>query len=439
MLNLDLARLRREAVRYELFRTSGVLHGATGLLLSCSLPAAVGDQCAIHKPDGDSLLAEVIGFQNGVAYVVPYEHAEEVHSGMRVTHLGRGLIAPVGLGLLGRVVDGLGRPIDNGGSLRGCDPRPVRRGTPPPLARARIRQPFVTGQRVLDGLLTCGQGQRIGIFAGSGVGKSTLLGEIAKGSRADVNVLALVGERGREVRSFLEDCLGPEGLARSVVVVATCDQAPLMRARAAQVAITMADHFRSQGANVLFMLDSLTRLAMAQRELGLALGEPPSSRGYTPSVFQALANTVEQLGNAAVGSITGILTVLVDGDDLDEPIADATRGLLDGHIVLDRRLAERGHYPAVSVARSISRVAREVTDAGHQQAAQKLREILAVHAEAEDLIRIGAYARGSSPQIDRAIELMPSVLQFLRQNPGERAALTETRERMDRIAASWVF
>ncbi len=439
MLNLNLARMRRDAARYDLFRTSGVLRSATGLLLSCSLPAAVGDQCAIHKPDGDSLLAEVIGFQNGVAHVVPYEHAEEVHSGMRVTHLGRGLIAPVGAALLGRVVDGLGRPLDRGGPLRGCEMRPVRRGTPPALERERIRKPFVTGQRVIDGLLTCGQGQRVGIFAGSGVGKSTLLGEIAKGSLADVNVLVLVGERGREVRSFLEDCLGPEGLARSVVVVATCDQAPLMRARAAQVAITMADHFRAQGANVLFMLDSLTRLAMAQRELGLALGEPPSSRGYTPSVFQVLANTVEQLGNAAQGSITGILTVLVDGDDLDEPIADATRGLLDGHIVLDRRLAERGHYPAVSVARSISRVAREVTDAGHQQAALKLREILAVHAEAEDLIRIGAYARGSSPQIDRAVELMPAVLEFLRQKIGERVALAETRERMERLAASWRF
>ncbi len=439
MLNLDLARLRREAARYELFRTSGVLRSATGLLLSCSLPAAVGDQCAIHKPDGERLLAEVIGFQNGVAHVVPYEHAEEVHSGMRVTHLGRGLIAPVGQGLLGRVVDGLGRPLDGGGPLRRCDLRPVRRGTPPPLTRARIRKPFVTGQRVLDGLLTFGQGQRVGIFAGSGVGKSTLLGEIAKGSQADVNVLALVGERGREVRSFLEDCLGAEGLARSVIVVATCDQAPLMRARAAQVAITMADHFRAQGANVLFMLDSLTRLAMAQRELGLALGEPPSSRGYTPSVFQVLANTVEQLGNAATGSITGILTVLVDGDDLDEPIADATRGLLDGHIVLDRKLAERGHYPAVSVARSISRVAREVTDTGHQQSARKLREILSVHLEAEDLIRIGAYARGSSPQVDRAIELMPFVLEFLRQNVGERAPLAQTREKMEKIASAWPF
>ncbi len=244
MLDLDLARLRRDIARHELFRTSGVLRSATGLLLSCSLPAAVGDQCAIDTGDGSSLLAESIGFHNGAAFLVPYEHAEDVHSGMRVTHLGHGLIAPVGEGLLGRIVDGLGRPLDGRGSLRGCDRQPVQRSTPPPLERARIRQPFVTGQRAIDGLLTCGQGQRIGIFAGSGVGKSTLLGEIAKGSLADVNVLALIGERGREVRSFLEDCLGSEGMARSVVVVATCDQAPLMRVRAAQVAITMADYFR---------------------------------------------------------------------------------------------------------------------------------------------------------------------------------------------------
>ncbi len=439
MLDLDLARLRRDIVRHDLFRTSGVLRSATGLLLSCSLPAAVGDQCAIDTGDGGSLLAEAIGFQSGVAYVVPYEHAEEVHSGMRVTHLGRGLIAPVGDGLLGRIVDGLGRPLDGRGPLSGCDLLPVRRGTPPPLERARIRRPFVTGQRAIDALLTCGQGQRLGIFAGSGVGKSTLLGEIAKGSRADVNVLALIGERGREVRSFLEDCLGPEGLARSVVVVATCDQAPLLRAARRRWRSPWPTTSALAAANVLFLLDSLTRLAMAQRELGLALGEPPSARGYTPSVFQVLANTVEQLGNAASGSITGILTVLVDGDDLDEPIADATRGLLDGHIVLDRRLAERGHYPAINIARSISRVAREVTDADHQQAARKVREILAIHAEAEDLIRIGAYARGSSPQVDRAIELMPSVLAFLRQGVGERNTLAETRERMEKIAAAWPF
>lgn len=438
MLGLNLDRLGREITEQPLFQTVGKLRSATGLLLSCSLPAAVGDQCAILTPKGERL-AEVIGFAEGVAYIVPYEEGTDVRPGMPVVHRNQGVMVPVGPGLLGRVVDGLGRPMDGKGPLVACRMQPVRGEAPAPLARARITRPFVTGQRAIDSMLTCGRGQRIGIFAGSGVGKSTLLGEIAKGSDADVNVIVLVGERGREVRSFLEDSLGTEGLARSVVVVATCEQAPLMRARAARVAIAMADFYRQQGANVLFMLDSLTRLAMAQRELGLALGEPPSARGYTPSVFSLLAHTVELLGNAAEGSITGILTVLVDGDDMDEPIADATRGLLDGHIVLERRLAERGHFPAISVAQSISRVAREVTDAGHQAAARKLRAILATYSEAEDLIRIGAYAKGSSPQVDRAIELMPALTSFLRQEVGKRSNLKETREAMERLAAAWPF
>ena len=439
MLNLDLDDLRRRIDRRELLRVGGVVHGATGLLLSCALPAAVGDQCVVEAADGRPVRAEVIGFSNGTSFLVPYEGPLEARAGLRVTHLGHGLLAPVGDGLLGRVVDGLGRPLDGRGPLSGCRTVPVSHATPRALERARIREPFVTGQRAIDGLLTLGRGQRVGIFAGSGVGKSTLLGEIAKGAEADVNVVVLVGERGREVRSFIEDCLGPEGLARSVVVVATSEQAALMRARVAHVATTMAEHYRARGANVLFMLDSLTRLAIAQRELGLALGEPPSARGYTPSVFQLLADTVERLGNAARGSITGILTVLVDGDDLDEPIADATRALLDGHIVLERRLAERGHYPAISIAQSISRVAREVIDPVHQEAARKVRAALATHAEAEDLIRIGAYARGSSPPVDRAVELLPALVAFLRQQVDERSPFVKTREALDRIASAWSF
>jgi flagellum-specific ATP synthase len=341
--------------------------------------------------------------------------------------------------LLGRIVDGLGRPIDTLGPIRDCQPRSLGAGTPGPLERTRISEPFVTGQRVIDGLITCGWGQRVGIFAGSGVGKSTLLGQIAKGSSADLNVIALIGERGREVRSFLEDCLGTAGLQRSIVVVATSDQTPLMRVRAAQAAITMADYFRQQGKHVLFLLDSLTRLAMAQRELGLALGEPPSARGYTPSVFQLLAATIEHLGNGAEGSITGILTVLVDGGDLDEPISDAVRALVDGHIVLDRRLAEKGHYPAVNVGQSLSRVMHDVTDSAFQMAARKLRAILAISAETEDLVRIGAYARGSNPQIDRAIELKPAVDFFLRQDMGKRSTLLECRAALEKIAAAWPF
>ena len=315
----------------------------------------------------------------------------------------------------------------------------VHNDTPPPLSRARIQQAFVTGQRTLDGLLTLGRGQRVGIFAGSGVGKSTLLGEIARWSDADVNVIALIGERGREVKPFLEDCVGPEGLKRSVVLVSTCDQPPLMRVRAAQVAVTLADYYREQGAHVLLLLDSLTRLAMAQRELGLARGEPPTARGYTPSVFQLLATTLERMGNAARGSITGIVTVLVDGGDMDEPIADATRALVDAHIVLDRQLAERGHYPPIGVGHSISRIAQDVTDASHQAAARKLRAILATYTDAEDLIRIGAYARGSSPQVDRAMDLMPQIEAFLRQDVGERTKLDDTRLAMQQIAAAWPF
>jgi flagellum-specific ATP synthase len=358
---------------------------------------------------------------------------------MPVVRKGRGMMVPTGHNLLGRVIDGLGRPMDDGGMLAGCPLKPVNRPAPPALNRQRIREPFVTGIRAIDGMLTCGMGQRVGIFAGSGVGKSTLLGEIAKGSNADVNVIALIGERGREVAPFLEDCLGAEGMARSVVVVATCEQTPIMRVRACQSAIAIADHFRDQGSNVLLMVDSLTRLAMAQRELGLLLGEPPSARGYTPSCFQVLANTIERLGNAARGGITALLTVLVDGGDMDEPVADAVRSFVDGHIVLDRKIAERGIYPAIDVSKSISRVATEVISKEHAAAARKFRNVLATYAEVQDLIRIGAYVRGSSPQVDRAIELMPRIDKFLRQDTGERSDYDQTRRFLFEIAAAWSF
>ncbi|HKI31553.1 MAG TPA: FliI/YscN family ATPase [Gemmataceae bacterium] len=439
MLKLDVPKLCQRVRARDRFRTAGKLRSATGVILSCTLPAAVGDQCCILTPAGREILAEVIGFSNGLAYLVPYEQGEELSPGMTVLRKGSGLSVPVGAGLLGRIVDGLGRPLDGHGPLADCEPRSVSQEAPAAMARARIREPFVTGQRALDGLLTLGRGQRVGIFAGSGVGKSTLLGEIAKGCEADVNVIALIGERGREVRPFLDDCLGPKGMEKSVVVVATCDQTPLMRVRASQVAITIADHFRAAGLSVMLMMDSLTRLAMAQRELGLALGEPPSARGYTPSCFQLLANTVERLGNAAAGSITGILTVLVDGGDMDEPISDAVRSLVDGHFVLDRRLAERGQYPAISISQSISRVANDVTDAGHQNTARKLREVLATYADAEDLIRIGAYAKGTSAAVDKAIELRPAILSFLKQDVNERTDFAQTRAIMERIAGAWPF
>jgi flagellum-specific ATP synthase len=438
VLMLDVARLCEEVADSELFQAVGRVHSAAGLLWSCHLRAAVGDQCEVLTPRGP-VRAEVIGFTRGLTHVVPYETVSEVQPGLAVVRTTAGLRAPVGDELLGRVLDGLGRPLDGRGPLERCEYRPVRQQVPPALGRSRIRMPFVTGQRVIDGLLTCGWGQRVGIFSGSGVGKSTLLGEIARGSNADVNVIALIGERGREVVPFLEDCVGEHGLTRSVVLVATCDQTPLMRVRAVQVALTIGDYYRDAGANVLLMVDSLTRLAVAQRELGLALGEPPSVRGYTPSVFQLLANVVEAMGNAEHGTLTGLLTVLVDGGDMDEPIADAVRSLVDGHIVLDRRLAERGHYPAVNVGVSLSRVANDVVTPAHAAAARKLRAIQATYDEAEDLLRIGAYVKGSSPQLDRAVELRPALLTLLRQNVGEATALADTVAGMERIAAAWPY
>ncbi len=438
MLGLDMPSLNRSITQTPLYRMGGRLKSVTGLM-TCNLPAAVGDHCAVVPREGEAVLAEVIGFENDLAYLVPFDPAENLRPGMPVIRKGRGLTVPTGKNLLGRVIDGLGRPIDDLGPLVGCPLKPVNRPAPPALDRQRIREPFVTGIRAIDSVLTCGRGQRVGIFAGSGVGKSTLLGEIAKGSQADVNVIALIGERGREVAPFLEDCLGPEGMARSVVVIATCEQTPLMRVRASQVAIAIADYFRDGGTNVLFMIDSLTRLAMAQRELGLLLGEPPSARGYTPSVFQLLANTVERLGNAAVGGITALLTVLVDGGDMDEPVSDSVRSLVDGHIVLDRKIAERGIYPAIDVSRSISRVANDVVNREHTLAARKLRAILATYGEVQDLIRIGAYMRGSSPQIDKAIELMPKIEKFLKQDVGERSTFEQTRTAMMQLASTWTF
>ncbi len=438
MLGLDMPAMNRSIRQTPLYRVGGRLKSVTGLM-SCNVPAAVGDHCAIVPHEGKPVLAEVIGFENDLAYMAPFDTAENLRPGMAVVRKGRGLTIPTGRSLLGRVIDGLGRPLDDLGPLEHCPLRSVNRPAPPALERQRIRQPFVTGIRAIDSVLTCGRGQRVGIFAGSGVGKSTLLGEIAKGSQADVNVIALIGERGREVAPFLEDCLGTDGMERSVVIVATCEQTPLMRVRASQAAIAIADYFRDSGLNVLFMIDSLTRLAMAQRELGLLLGEPPSARGYTPSCFQLLANTVERLGNAAVGGITALLTVLVDGGDLDEPISDSVRSLVDGHIVLDRKIAERGFYPAIDVSQSISRVATDVISREHAQAARKFRHVLATYAEVQDVIRIGAYVRGTSPMIDRAIELMPKVEEFLQQDVGERSTFEQTRQGLMQIAAAWPY
>ena len=423
---------------YDPLRVGGKVVSARGLMLTCKLPAAVNDRCEILTGRAGKCLAEVVGFANDLAYLFLYENGEQVRPNMPVLNRGHGMQVPSGPGLLGRVLDGIGRPIDERGPLQGCRWRTLELTAPSPLRRTRIRDVFATNVRAIDGLLALGRGQRVGIFSGSGVGKSTLLGEIAKGSDAEINVIALIGERGGEVKPFIEDCLGA-GLSKSVVVVATCDDPPLMRVRAAQMALAIADSYRRRGSHVLLMCDSLTRLAMAQRQIGIAHGEPPSARSYTPSVFQLLANYVECMGNAAKGSITGILTVLVDGDDFDEPITDAVRSFVDGHIVLDRRLAEMGHFPAISIGQSISRVMHDVTDAAHQDAARRVRAILATYAQAEDLIRIGAYVRGSMPSIDKAIELREKVLPWLRQAKNERCAPGQTRATMNQIAAAWSF
>jgi flagellum-specific ATP synthase len=385
------------------------------------------------------MLAEVIGFHHGHALVLPLEDPVGIHPNARVVSLGRPLRVPVGRELCGRVLDGLCRPLDGKGRVRATSDVLLLRDAPSPMERPHIDTPFVTGQRVLDGLITLGQGQRIGLFAGGGVGKSTLLGEIAKQAESDLNVIALIGERGREVRPFIEECLTNTGLAKSVVIVATAEQPALTRIRAAQSAVTIADYFRRRGKNVLFLLDSLTRLAHAQREVGLLLNEPPSARGFPPSVFQLLATTLEMLGRTESGSITSILTVLVDGDDIDEPVSDAVRAILDGHVVLDRKLAEKGHFPAVGVGQSLSRLFRDVTSESHQLAARKIRDIIATYDESSDLIRIGAYQQGSSPKVDRAISLLPVVEMFLKQATNHTSAFDETLQLMNRIAAAWQF
>lgn len=420
------------------FRSVGTLRSARGLLRA-SLPASVGEACRLRLPSGVDLNAEVVGFDDHESQLMCFDSHTGLRPGLEVMALGRKRSVPVGHRLLGRVIDGLGRPTDGLGPLSSLASRSEEASVPAAMERTRISEPLTTGQRVIDGLISIGRGQRIGLFAGSGVGKSTLLGEIAKGANADVNVICLVGERGREVRPFIEDCLGHGGRQQSVVVVATSDQTPLMRIKAVLTAVTIAESFRDDGKDVLFFLDSLTRLAMAQRELGLLLDEPPGSRGYPPSVQSLMANVLERLGAGSCGTITGLITVLVEGDDMDEPIADAARSILDGHIVLSRKLATAAHFPAVDALESISRLFRDVTDSGHQSHATKIRNIMATYREMEDLIQIGAYQNGTSPQVDRAIQLMPAVRAFLQQQVGEQATWQETTQQMKALAEAWPF
>lgn len=413
------------------FRMEGTVIRTVGMTVAAAdFPAPVGAVAEIVRPSGSPLLAEVVGFRDRLTLLYPYGETTGLRRGDRVRLRRSTWQLPAGEGLLGRVVDPLLVPLD-GRPLAGLTNRLLLAASPPaPCHRPPISEPLATGVRAIDGLLTCGKGQRLGIFSGSGVGKSVLLGMMARFSSASRVVLALIGERGREVREFLDRDLGPEGLARSVVVVATSDKPAVLRVRALFVATRIAEYFRDQGHDVLLLVDSLTRFAMAQREVGLAAGELPSSRGYPPSVFALLPPVVERAGRAPLGSITAFYSVLVEGDDPHEPIADCVRGLLDGHIWLSRKLASAGHYPAIDILESLSRLMPAVTTPEHYQAAGTIRRLLAAYREHEDLITIGAYRRGTDKVVDCALELREAIDSYLRQGMNKPASFPETVEQL---------
>lgn len=408
-------------------RVNGKVTQVIGLTIESEGPdASVGDVCLIYPFNAaEPLKAEVVGFRDNKVLLMPLGEIQSIGPGCDVVGTGRPLTVQVGHELLGKVLDGLGQPLD-GSFLPARMPHyATNAAVSNPLSRPRVREPISVGVRCIDGLLTLGIGQRVGIFAGSGVGKSTLMGMIARNTSADVNVIGLIGERGREVLDFIERDLGPEGLARSVVVVATSDQPALIRMKGALIATTIAEYFRDRGLNVMLMMDSVTRYAMALREVGLAIGEPPATRGYTPSVFANLPKLLERAGNGPKGSITAFYTVLVDGDDMNEPIADTVRGILDGHIVLDRSLAHKGHYPAINVLASVSRCMKEIVSSQQTDAADRLKRLLSIYTDSEDLINIGAYQRGSNPDIDRSIESIVPIRDYLQQRTDDKVHYQE--------------
>ncbi len=418
-------------------RLVGTVAAVRGLsVIVDDLPMPVGSLVRIFTGDGgrEIVFGEIIGFTREQAIVMLLGQANGIRPGDRVAGDQAAQTAGVGEHLLGRVINGLGQPIDQRGPIAETLPRPLSPDPIIAMKRSRIEKPLYTGVRAVDLMTTLGRGQRMGIFAGPGVGKSTLLGTIARRTTADVNVIALIGERGREVKDFIEHALGPEGLARSVVIVATGDESPLLRLRAAKTACTVAEYFRDAGRDVLLMMDSITRFAHAQRQVGLSVGEPPTTKGYTPSVFAQLALLLERAGSLAGidgapgGSITGLYTILVEGDDMTEPIADAARGILDGHIILSRKLAQKAHFPAVDVLDSVSRVADDVIDADHARARHSVLRAMALYREVEDLVQIGAYARGVSPENDAAIDLNPSILQILRQGKSDATPFDQARQ-----------
>jgi len=437
-MNLE-ARIKKYLDRLEhldLIKVNGRVTQVIGLVIESIGPSAsLGEVCSIKSRDDETIcLAEVVGFKNNRVLSMALGDINRISPGSEIVASGKSFSVPVGKKLLGRVIDGLGRPIDGKGWIEAEEIRSIYNQPPEPLERKRITEALATGIRAIDALLTCGKGQRIGIFSRSGVGKSTLMGMIARNTSADVNVIALIGERGREVRDFIEKELGEGGLSKSVVVVATSDKPPLIRVKSALVAITVAEYFRDQGLDVMFMMDSLTRVAMAQREVGLAIGEPPTTKGYTPSVFALLPKLVERAGTSSKGSITALYTVLVEGDDLSEPIADSARSILDGHIVLSRKLANMGHYPAIDPLESISRLMPDIVSEKHRKSAEKIIDLLATFREAEDLINIGAYVRGSNPKIDKAIQMIDKIREFLKQDVKEKAEFEDSVNRLIELA-----
>lgn len=433
---IDKETFLRAIEQADPYKRYGKVQQVVGLMVESEGPSAnIGEVCLIHSssPHKEPVLSEVVGFNKEKIILMPYGEITEIGPGCLVESTGKPLTVKIGRGLIGKVVDSLGRTLDESRLPKGLTSFLTEQAPPNPMQRPRISEPFHVGVKAIDSLLSVGKGQRVGIFAGSGVGKSTLLGMIARNSSADINVIALIGERGREVREFLEKDLGEEGLKKSIVVVATSDQPALMRIKGAYTATAISEYFRNLGYQVNLMMDSVTRVAMAQREVGLATGEPPTTKGYTPSVFAILPKLLERTGTSDLGTITAFYTVLVDGDDMNEPIADTVRGILDGHFVLDRKLAEQGQFPAINVLKSISRVMNQIVDDSHQQLAQGIRSIISLYEENSELIHIGAYKKGTDPRIDEAIDLYPKVQQFLRQGVFETITFEETVHAMAMI------
>jgi len=432
---LDFSRYTSLVNRMEPVRREGEVVELVGLIVESKGPAAaIGDFCEIRTRGGRRIRTQVIGFRDGRVLSMPLEETDGLSLGDRILARGGDGELNVSPQLLGRVLDGFGVPMDGGPPIHADDTRPLFASPPNPLDRAHINQRLATGIRAIDGLLPCGKGQRIGIFGGSGVGKSTLLGSMARSGSAGVNVIALIGERNREVREFLEHDLGEEGMKRSVVVVATSDRPAPIRVRACFVALAVAEYFRDQGEDVLLVMDSITRLAMAQREIGLAAGEPPSQKGYTPSVFSLLPKVCERAGNFETGSITGFFTVLVEGDDFNEPICDAVRSILDGHITLARELGAAGHYPAIQILDSVSRLQSKLATPEELENARRIREALAIYRQSEDLINLGAYASGSNARLDTAIRSRSEIIRFLRQGPRDVSSIDDTMRMMTQLA-----